>query len=301
MGGIVQDLAGVMHLIDAYPLYRGPVDKGRAVGRFLAWQVLGRLRRDGMDMRFVNDTRLRVKRRLGGRLHYVLGLAEVDDMAFVAHLLRRDELFVDVGANIGAYSVLAAVAAGARCLAFEPAELAYRYLLLNVALNGLEPRVEVQRMAVGAAPGKLRLTAGMGEVNHVLREGEDAASFQIDMTSLDAFCAGREPPVAIKIDVEGFETEVLHGAKGLLRKRVPLAVLAELVGWGERYGYDEAALRGEMEGYGYTACSYDALTRTLKPLTGPVGLSNTLFVRDLAEARARIESAEAFTVGRYRI
>jgi len=302
MRAIFRDLAGVNRLIRDYPLNRGVLGRGRAYVRFLAWQVLGRLKPEGFDMGFVNGTRLRVKRRLGGRLHYVLGLAEFDDMAFVAHLLRRDEVFVDVGANIGAYTVMAAAAAGTRCVAFEPSDKAYRYLRHNITLNRLEPQVDAEQLAVGAAPGKLTLTAGMGEVNHVLRAGESAESFQTDMTSLDSFFAGRAPPALIKVDVEGFETEVIHGAGGLLKDRVPLALLLEAAGLGRQYGYDEAALHAEIERQGYLACAYTAAGRRLEPLRSDASrTSNVIFVRDLAEARARLAEAPPFRLGRHRI
>lgn len=302
MLAILRDVAGVMRQIRSYPLYRTPLERGRAAGRFLAWQVLGRMRSGALEMPFVGGSRLLVKRRLGGRLHYVLGLAEFDDMAFVGHLLRRDEVFADVGANIGVYSIMAAVAGGARGVAFEPAERAYHYLRENLTLNRLEGRIETFRCAVGAEAGRLALTAGQGEINHVLRAGEDAEAVQVDVVSLDRFFDGRTPPTLVKVDVEGFETEVVRGMRGLLAAGTPLAVLMELAGMGEKYGYDERALRAELEGHGYTACAYDALGRKLAPLEGDAsGSSNILFVRDLAEARRRLREAEAFTLGTYKV
>lgn len=302
MQAVFRDIAGVGQLIRAYPLNRNALDRGRAWGRFLAWQALGRLRPDALTTPFVNGTRLKVKRRLGGRLHYVLGLAEFDDMAFVAHLLRRDEVFADVGANIGAYSLMAA-AAGARCVAFEPAARAYRYLADNVAMNGLTDRIELQACAVGAAPGSITLTAGMGEINHVLRAGESIETTQVEMVSLDTFFAARTPPTLIKIDVEGFETEVVRGTAGLIAARKPLALLLEMTGHGARYGYDEAALRRELARQGYAPCRYEALTRRLHGLDPDAAELpyNLIFIRDLDEAGRRVRDAAPFTLGRHRI
>jgi len=302
MAGVIGDIRDVMRLIKTYPLYGSSLERGRAMGRFLAWQVLGRLNPDGLDMPFVNGSRLRVKRRLGGRLHYVLGLAEPDDMAFVAHLLRPGEIFADVGANIGAYSVMAAAGAGARCVAFEPVERARSYLRQNVELNRLQALVEVQALAVGAKAGSLVLTAGMGEVNHVLRAGEHAESVQVPMVSLDGFFKDRQPPTLIKIDVEGFETEVIHGARQLLRRREPLALLIELAGHGARYGYDETALIEEIRDLGYAACTYSASERRLSEMRASGERSyNLLFVRDIAAARQRLGSADRFSLRKHRI
>lgn len=301
---IIRDIADVMREIRSYPLYTTRAERRRALGRFLAWQIAGRAHSGGLCMEYVGGARLLVRRRLGGRLHYVLGLGEFDDMAFVAHVLRKDEIFVDVGANIGAYTILAGVTAGARCVSFEPTEHAARYLIDNVMLNGLAPQVEVCRCAVGAAPGELQLTTGMGEVNHVLHGGESAQSMRVEVIALDDFFEKRESPCVVKIDVEGFETEVVHGARGLLARRASLAFLIELAGHGATYGYDESVLRKELENHGYIACRYDAKQRKLSRIAeegSRAASPNMLFVRDMDETRERLESAPAFSLGSYKI
>jgi FkbM family methyltransferase len=302
MQAILRDLAMVQRLIGEYPLNRNLLDRSRAYARFLDWQVRGRIGDGTLDARFVNGTRLRTKRRLGGRLHYVLGLAEFHDMAFVAHLLRRDDVFADVGANIGAYSLVAA-SAGARCVAFEPTSLAYHYLFENVALNKLQERIELQQCAVGAEAGSIRLTAGMGEVNHVLEAGETGESIQVPMVSLDGFFSGCTPPALIKIDVEGFEGAVVDGAAQLISARRPLALLMELAGHGARYGRDEAALRASLIERGYGLCTYDGLQRKLHRLDPAASYTsyNFLFVRDFDMAQQRLREAAPFTLGRHRI
>lgn len=301
MLGALRDLTGVVKLIRHHPLLATAAERRSAYGRFLAWQLAGRAHAGALSMDFVNGTQLLVKRRLGGRLHYVLGLAEFDDMAFVAHILRPGEVFADVGANIGAYTLMAAACAGANVVAFEPAERARRYLGDNVALNGLQSKVEIRAEAVGASSGRLELTAGMGEVNHVRLEGEHTETVQADMVSLDGFFAGRRLAV-IKVDVEGFETEVMRGATRLLAARAPLALLIELAGLGARYGYDEEKVRAELDKHGYVACMYQGMTRKLSPVTtrDDPG-SNALYVRDLHEAQERLRSAPPFLLNGRRI
>lgn len=298
----LRDLAIVARVIREHPLHTTGAQRRRAYARFLAWQVAGRAHPGPLVMDFVNDTQLLVKRRLGGRLHYVLGLAEFDDMAFVAHYLRADEMFADVGANIGAYSVMAAACAGARCAAFEPTPRAYRYLADNVALNRLGSQVELCHAAVGAAPGELAMTAGMGEVNHMLGPGEaDAAGERVSVpvVTLDAFFAGRGSPSLVKVDVEGFETEVMRGADALLKHQPPAALLLELAGNGSRYGYDEAGLHAKILGHGYSACHYDGLRRSLTehPAGWQPDGGNVLYLRDLEGARQRVREARAFRLG----
>ncbi len=56
-------------------------------------------------------------------------------MSFVLHFLRNTDLFIDVGANLGAYSILASSVSGARTIAFEPVPHTFQLLKNNIALN----------------------------------------------------------------------------------------------------------------------------------------------------------------------
>ena len=83
-------------------------------------------------------------------------LPEWEHMCFVCDFIRPGDTFVDVGANVGTYSLLAAAIPDVRIVAFEPSTLASRRLQENVDLNGLRARVEVlarrSRGKVGASP-----------------------------------------------------------------------------------------------------------------------------------------------------
>jgi FkbM family methyltransferase len=304
LSGILSDLGLVRRLIREYPLYTTARERRAAFRRFLAWQVAGRAHAGPLCMEYVNGAKLLVKRRLGGRFPYVLGIPEFDDLVFVAHLLRKDEPFADVGANIGVYSVLAAACAGARCVAFEPAPRAFRYLEDNVALNRLQERVETHPWAVGASAGRLEMTEAMGENNHVAAAGDGGRQVSAEVVTLDSFYASRPAPVLLKMDVEGYETAVVDGAQSLLAAGKPLALLVELAGVGSRYGFDESRLHRRLVDFGYTACSYIALDRRLEPFDPALryaGSANVLFLRDVAEARRRVQDAPAVEFGSYRI
>jgi FkbM family methyltransferase len=301
---IVSDFALVMRLIREYPLYTTSGERHAAFKRFLAWQVAGRVHAGPLCREYVNGTQLLVKRRLGGRFPYVFGIPEFDDLVFAAHLLRKDEPFADVGANVGVYSVMAAACAGARCEAFEPSPRAFRYLRDNVALNRFQECIALHPWAVGAAVGQVQMTVAMGENNHVSATGDKGEPVNVEVVTLDAFYASRTAPVLLKMDVEGYETAVVDGAEQLLAARKPLALIVELAGVGPRYGFDEEKLHRRLVAFGYTACSYTALQRRLDPFD-PVlryaGSTNVLFVRDLAEAKRRVRAAPAVEFGTYRI
>jgi FkbM family methyltransferase len=140
---------------------------------------------------------------------------EFEDMAFVLHLLRDGEDFLDVGANVGVYSILAA-SRGARVLAMEPVSDTYRQLLDNVHLNGFAARIDARNIGVGSEPGELRFSTHEGPTNHVLAPGEsDTQAVAVAVDALDTIAAGWAPGL-IKIAVEGFEANVIQVAQQIL-------------------------------------------------------------------------------------
>jgi hypothetical protein len=93
--------------------------------RILRWQIGSRALGTAVAVPFVDGTRLLIRAGMHGATGNVyVGLMEYEDMAFVLHLLRKDDAFLDVGANVGVYSILAA-GRGANVLAIEPVPATY--------------------------------------------------------------------------------------------------------------------------------------------------------------------------------
>ena len=244
-------------------------------------------------MPFVGDTRLLVTRGMTGATGNVYcGLHEFEDMAFVLHALRAEDLFVDVGANVGSYTVLASGAVGARSVSFEPVPLTYRALLDNLHLNDITARVEAHNECLASAPGEAEFTADLDTGNHVLAgpPTDGIGTVRVPVTTLDIALAKRDPAV-IKIDVEGYETAVIDGADRTLRSPSLWAVLMELNG-GSRYGFDDRRLHERMLEYGFTSAGYDPLRRELRSRQWhPSAGGNLLYVRDPDSWRERLLSA----------
>jgi FkbM family methyltransferase len=264
---------------------------------FVRWQIGSRLLSGSFAMPFVNDTRLLVRRGMVGATGNIyVGLHEFEDMAFMLHLLRSEDLFVDVGANVGAYVVLAG-AAGARCVAFEPVPATFGALLDNVRLNGLQRRVRAEMCCVGRAAGRTAFTTCFDAMNHVLSEHDPAHTDVIDVAvrGLDDVLNG-ETPIALKIDVEGFEAEVLRGAAATLRAETLAAVILELNGSGARYDYDESAIHQKMLDAGFKPYRYEPFQRSMTEMRTAKSTGNTLYVKGIDRVRERVRHAPAFLV-----
>src|ERR1700743_2432388 len=94
--------------------------KLKAVLEYGLVQVATRFVPGEICVQFPNHTRLLVSPHMKGAAHYITPrLCEFEDMSFVMHFLRAGELFMDVGANVGAFTIMAAGVAGAQVIAFE--------------------------------------------------------------------------------------------------------------------------------------------------------------------------------------
>ena len=95
-----------------------------------------------MIIPWVDDTKLIVsKGEAGVTGNLYCGLAEYQDMGFVHHFVRSSDLFFDIGANLGVYSVLASGVKGCKSFAFEPIPKTFQKLIEQIRINKLEELV----------------------------------------------------------------------------------------------------------------------------------------------------------------
>jgi FkbM family methyltransferase len=125
-------------------------------------------------------------------------------------------------AGIHVSQLFARAAVGANVIAFEPSDDAFVWLSRNIELNGVSDRVEARQEAVGATIGSVSFAFGLDTVNHIDANG----TVSVPITTLDKVC--NRVPALIKIDVEGFEADVIRGASAILSNPAARAVLMEL-------------------------------------------------------------------------
>src|SRR3954470_17061218 len=170
-------LADLIGFVWSHPL--NAANRPAALGRVLRWQLASRLLPTPIALPFVEGTHLLATRSSGATGNWYCGLYEGSDMAFVLHFLRPDEGFLDVGANIGSYTVLAAGAAGPSVISIEPIPATFARLEQNIALNGLGGRVRALRCGLSDAPGTARFTVDLDAMNHVVSEGDSGPAIDV--------------------------------------------------------------------------------------------------------------------------
>jgi FkbM family methyltransferase len=186
------------------------------------------------------------------------GTFEPHETQLASNYLRPGMTFVDVGANVGYYTALAAMRVGGnggRVVAFEPSLYAFERLQGMLDANRLE-HVAAIHAGLSDMPGKLKLYLGVASNNHTptMVPHENATFTDVNVTTLDAEIErlGIDKIDLIKIDVEGYEPRVLAGAQRLLRERRIRAILCEFnEHWLRRAGSDPQQLEQILREAGF--------------------------------------------------
>ena len=229
-------------------------------------------------------------------------------MFFIRAALRPGDTFLDVGANVGVYTLLAGSVLGpeGHIVAVEPDREARWQLLEHIAANHLE-KAQVVPTAVGSASGWARMSEDHGPTKHVLefvaQEPRPEGAGWVRVLTLDSICSDAAPFVA-KMDIEGFELEALRGAEQLIARRRPAAWVLETNHCAQRYGGDEVTLESWVRDHGGALCCYDPKRSRLSPLTRDEleARENVIavFDEDAIQERLKTPSGEApADIGRY--
>ena len=276
----------------------------QVLARLAGWQLWRRSLRRPMAFETVTGAKLRL---LPGASEALSGfwyhqLPEFNELVFALHLLRRDDLFVDIGANQGGWSLLAA-GHGARVFAFEPVPLSCDRLRANLDANSaaISRRIQVFPVGLGAQSGQVRFTSSLDSTNHRIADWDEPGSDAIVVQMVRADDVLRdEAPVLIRLDVEGDERAVLEGARATLAKPSLCAVVMETFRHANFSRPPLMAAEAILREYEFLPVAYDPWKRELWPLLRPSdGSQNTIYVREPVGVRAWLRaSAPVSALGR---
>ena len=263
--GIAHEIAHAVRFIWTHPANRGK--RARKLLEALAFQARGRLLGKPTIAHIGTRSRIVVHPGHGQAGLLYANPTEVPEIAVWRRTLKPGDLFVDVGANVGAYTIWA-IELGADVIAIEPNAWAVGRLEENLALNGY--RADVRRAALSDAPGTVRFTRDLGVLNHIVRGDSAHVTEEVPATTLDQVLGDRIA-AGVKIDVEGAELLVLRGAERALRERRIGLIQLEWLGSAERTsGEGRDAVADLLETLGYSLWT-PADDGTLSPAahTGP--------------------------------
>jgi FkbM family methyltransferase len=183
----------------------------------------------------------------------------------LARLVTPGATIIDVGANIGFYTVALARLVHGPVFACEPMPANLARLERNVAASDVEGLVRVVPYALGSAAGTLHLSFERDIFGNTAESGNagpasvSAGAIEVPVRTLDQVVAefGIETCALVKIDVEGGELGVLQGGTGFLRLRRPYVVAELNAYWMEQSGWTADDLLALASDWDYDVAGWD--------------------------------------------
>lgn len=278
----------VLKHILAHPL--AARHKVRAISNFMSFQISKRVDPQVKAYRWIDKLKINAGPGMTGVTgNLYCGLYEYEDMTFLLHFLRPDDLFLDIGANHGVYTLLAAGVAQSKVYAFEPVPNTATHFSNNINLNQLDSLVTLFPFALGESKATMYIRTDLDTMNHISNSSESDNVMQIEVEELDEVLQG-ECPSLLKIDVEGFEYSVLRGASTMLENSKLKALIIEMNASGEKYGISDEVIEELLTEYGFYAVRYSPETREISRGRRQKG-TNEIFIRDESFVVSRLKTA----------
>jgi len=251
--------------------------------RLFRWELL-RLTSGQLTYKYDDDFQITLLPNEGAsRLTYYFGLSEPELFRVYDDFLRLGMTVVDAGANIGLHSLFFSkrVGEGGKIYAFEPSTKIFSRLMAHIRDNQLK-NIEGLCLALGAKQGTAEVVDNEEDTSRTFLRSDLSNSVKtstVTVETLDSFAKfrGLEKIDFLKIDVEGFESEILAGALDLLTRHVIKVIQVELdersLG---RAGSEKSAVVSLLMKNNYSLCHWNSSTNNFERSTKE--MYNSFFV-----------------------
>lgn len=267
----------------------------KGLWRYIKLNVLFSLGKS-VNHSWIGDLKLNISKGdagIVGNVYY--GLYEYKESLFLLHFLREEDQFVDVGANLGHFSLLVAGILGCRVSSVEAISKTSNRFKKLVTLNSLEHLIEVHNCGVSSKAGYLHFSTNSDVMNSVV-DKEYPYAIKVPVLTIDTITSGKKV-TCLKIDIEGYEFEALKGSTAILNDKTLKVVIVELNNSGLKYDTQDSQVAQFLMQQGFLAYDYNPFERLLFPLkTFNKSQFNTIFIRDLDFVKTRIKLAPKISV-----
>lgn len=286
-------MQGLIRTIDF--IAQHPTNEGnylRAIRKFVGWQFKKRMTKarvklvNGLVMNgYIDDT-------ISSLVAYV-DLPEYSDMMFVLRYLRSGDIFFDVGANVGIYSLLASpIVSDGKVFAFECSKRIYVRLLENIELNKIE-NVIASNQGIYEQASTIWLNEDPKGTTSFLSQEKRSSGYYVKVTAIDRVsCEYNLQEIALlKLDIEGAELFALRGATSLLESRKIQCILLEATDGSEKnFNYSLHEIDSFLSLLGFSFYNYNVEDTSLHPVTMYNHSGNNIIaISDLEFVAKRLE------------
>jgi FkbM family methyltransferase len=254
-------------------LFAAPFNKEfpvRALLRFFAWKFIRLFKLKNLKVKFWKNRYFYINNDSFQSMWLMYNyIVDWEEFLFIHYYLIKNSIVFDIGANMGFYTVWMSRSIGelGEIHSFEPDTKNFERLSQNILINHFNGQFIPNNDAVSKINGKMKMTNGFDGENHLVDSSYFGSSSLINVVCLDDYCKQRNINRIdfIKIDVEGFELDVLKGGINLLTKKNIDVIQLELNRALINSGTTQQEIISFVEQIGYTFCIYDFKNNKLLP------------------------------------
>ena len=278
-------------------IYKHPLNSERkikSIFKFITWQISSTLWGGSFIYNWIDNSRLIISKGMTGATGNIyVGLMEYEDMSFLLHYLQEDDLFYDIGANVGVYTILASKVKKAKTISIEPIPSTYEHLIDNIQINRLD-NVITKNIGLSSEKSKLFFTTNRDAMNSVALSS-DKDTIEVEVDTLDNLSKRFGYPKMIKIDVEGYETNVIKGGMETLKNPNVEVIIIELNGNGNKFLFNDNDIHNILLSLDYYPYTYNPFERKIIKLNH-YGSHNTIYIKNsvLSKIENRIKDSKQF-------
>ncbi len=229
------------------------------------------------------------------KFNYYLGLVEYEDMAFLIHCLKKENVFIDCGANLGMYTILASKVLGSDTIAFEPHPETVTKFFSLLQINNVTHKVKIINKAIGNKIDEVNFSNEKDALRRkVIKDKiyDQNSSIKVKMTTLDNEISDIKKEFILKMDLEGFEYSALKGAALTLKNKNLKAIIVE-----NNDKYNKNSISELLAMYGFFPIEYFPQKKEIKIYeNNPGNKLNLIFIRNLEKIKSDCLLSKNFKV-----
>lgn len=242
----------------------------KSIFKFIGWQFYKRLTHKYLDIELISNIKIRCyPDSYSAAAALYCGLYDYDEMNFLLRYLRGSDSFLDIGSNVGIYTLLAASKIKSGLIySFEALPKNYSRLTQNIELNQLQ-QVKPYAIAVSDFTGTTALNLAEGDSMPFMTDQVTDNTIKVPTDTLENLLKYESSAnlTLAKIDIEGAEILAFKGAVSLLKKQRPYVWIMEINDAVNNFGLQKQDVVKFLQDYGYSLYQYDADTNQIHSIT----------------------------------